>query len=135
MYSMFLNAKGRVYFDAILYHLNEDEILIEGDKILSAKLKKHLSMYKIRRKVKIDAINESVWHVVPAPDTTCFNVDALADSFIDPRLEKMGARLLTNPNLPTMSLEEYHAHRYQLGQLCECIKRTPCKYLLGVSIL
>lgn len=112
---MFLNAKGRVYFDAILYHLNEDEILIEGDKILSAKLKKHLSMYKIRRKVKIHAINESVWHVVPGDDI--LDLGTLGDTFIDPRLEKMGARVLNNPNLPTMSLEDYHTHRYKLGKL------------------
>ena len=112
---MFLNAKGRVYFDAILYHLNDDEILIEGDKILSAKLKKHLSMYKIRRKVKIDIVNQSIWHIIPGPDN--FDAGAISESFVDPRLELMGIRALINPNLPTMSLEEYHSHRYKLGNL------------------
>ena len=109
---MFLNAKGRVYFDAILYHLNEDEILIDGDRALSTKLKKHLSMYKIRRKVKIDFVeNESIWHIVPGNEETDLDL-----GFVDPRLEKMGKRVLSNPNLPTMTLEEYHSHRFRLGK-------------------
>ena len=40
-------------FDILLYDLGNDEILIECDRELSSKVFKHMSMYKIRKKVEL----------------------------------------------------------------------------------
>ena len=40
-------------FDILLYDLGDDQILIECDRELSPKVFKHMSMYKIRKKVEL----------------------------------------------------------------------------------
>merc|ERR1712233_183594 len=64
-YSMLLNSKGRIMFDVLLYHKSPDEILVECDLALSEKVRKHLSMYKVRRKVKL---GDDANILVTAPD-------------------------------------------------------------------
>ena len=54
---MFLNTQGRVLFDALIYRDGGDHseaFLLDVDQKCSNLAKKHLSMYKIRRKVDID---------------------------------------------------------------------------------
>ncbi|KAK4884074.1 hypothetical protein RN001_000345 [Aquatica leii] len=56
MYTMFLNTKGRIMFDAILYRTSQDKtFLIECDLQGIDLFQKHLKMYRVRR--KIDIIN------------------------------------------------------------------------------
>ena len=40
-------------FDILLYDLGDDQILVECDRELSPKVFKHMSMYKIRKKVEL----------------------------------------------------------------------------------
>ena len=55
---MFLNTQGRVLFDALIYRDgggdHSEAFLLDIDQKCSNLAKKHLSMYKIRRKVAID---------------------------------------------------------------------------------
>lgn len=54
MYTMFLNVKGRVLYDSIIYKTPEDTYFVECDTAGVEKLCKHLKMYRVRRKVDID---------------------------------------------------------------------------------
>ncbi|XP_011306549.1 putative transferase CAF17 homolog, mitochondrial [Fopius arisanus] len=54
MYSLFLNTKGRVLYDTIIYRSKTPEaFLLEVDTAISQDLQRHLKMYKIRKKVDI----------------------------------------------------------------------------------
>jgi folate-binding protein YgfZ len=66
MYTMFLNTKGRVMCDAIIYQSKEvDVFLIECDKSSLSHLQKHLKMFRVRRKIAIDNLEDElkVWVV------------------------------------------------------------------------
>ncbi|XP_012251335.2 putative transferase CAF17 homolog, mitochondrial [Athalia rosae] len=55
MYTMFLNTKGRVLYDSILYRTKDTDVFyIECDSRALTALQKHLKMYKVRRKIDID---------------------------------------------------------------------------------
>lgn len=61
MFAMFLNVKGRVLYDAIFYRenfANYDTILIECDDEARAPLIRHLKMYTLRKRVKIDEYDD-----------------------------------------------------------------------------
>lgn len=66
MYTMFLNSKGRVMYDAIIYQLKEEDVfLIECDKSAVSHLQKHLKIYRVRRKIDIENMEDKlkVWVV------------------------------------------------------------------------
>lgn len=66
MYTMFLNTKGRVLYDTIIYKSKEEDVfLIECDKSALSHLQKHLKMYRVRRKVDIENMEDKlkVWVV------------------------------------------------------------------------
>jgi len=55
LYCMFLNTQGRILFDALIYKGREPtDFLLDIDKNVAALAKKHMSMYKIRKKVKLE---------------------------------------------------------------------------------
>ncbi|KAF2901386.1 hypothetical protein ILUMI_04797 [Ignelater luminosus] len=57
MYTMFLNTKGRVMYDSIIYRTSEDNsFLIECDKQVLGTLQKHLKMYKVKRKIDVTSL-------------------------------------------------------------------------------
>lgn len=59
LYAMFLNTKGRVLFDTIIYKIPEtDSLYIECDKSVAPALEKHLNMYRLRRDVTISNIDD-----------------------------------------------------------------------------
>ncbi|XP_022911883.2 putative transferase CAF17 homolog, mitochondrial [Onthophagus taurus] len=61
MYTFFLNTKGRVMYDAIVYKSHEnDTYLIECDLNESEKLLKHLKMYKLRKKVDVVSLKDEL---------------------------------------------------------------------------
>jgi len=65
VYCMFLNTGGRVLFDTIITPgFQPNELLLEVDAQLSKAVVKHLSMYRVRRKIKIE----------PVPDLEVFSV-------------------------------------------------------------
>jgi folate-binding protein YgfZ len=64
MYTMFLNNKGRVMYDAIIYRSKEeDAFLIECDKLALSHLQKHLKMFRVRRKIAVENMEDKlkVW--------------------------------------------------------------------------
>lgn len=66
MYTMFLNTKGRVMYDTIIYKSKEDGVfLIECDKSALSHLQKHLKMFRVRRKIDVENIEDElkVWVV------------------------------------------------------------------------
>lgn len=66
MYTMFLNTKGRVMYDAIIYRSKEEDVfLIECDKSALSHLQKHLKMFRVRRKIDIENMEDKlkVWVV------------------------------------------------------------------------
>lgn len=59
MYTMFLNTKGRVMYDTIVYRTSEENtFLIECDNQVVESLQKHLKLYRVRRKVDIASLEK-----------------------------------------------------------------------------
>ena len=63
LYCAFLNTGGRILFDAIISAAGEERFLVEVDQGLAAMARKHLMLYRIRKKVTIKLAEEEV-HVV-----------------------------------------------------------------------
>lgn len=103
--------------------------LLECDSSVLGALQKHLTVYKIRRKVTVEPQPEfHVWAVLPcAPQTSEAapleeRVEATTMLFRDPRTARMGWRLLTQDDGPALvprgqlgDLQDYHMYRYQQG--------------------
>ncbi|XP_023320087.1 putative transferase CAF17 homolog, mitochondrial [Eurytemora carolleeae] len=67
MYCMFLNSAGRVLFDSIISPgFEPNQFFLEVDQAMSKNVIKHLSMYRVRRKIAIEPVSElkvySVFH-------------------------------------------------------------------------
>lgn len=65
MFTMFLNKPGRVMCDAIIYkrHRDAQSCLIECDQAVADELRRHLMLYRVRKKIDIEIINNelNVW--------------------------------------------------------------------------
>lgn len=57
LYTMFLNTKGRILYDSIIYKYN-DILLVECDVQEIHNFVKHLKMYRVRRKIDIDDVSD-----------------------------------------------------------------------------
>lgn len=150
IYSQFLNKAGRVLYDVIIYGMeNKAEILIEADNSIGPELRKHMMIYRIRRKISIDLVDDdySVW---AAYGGELGEGSELPDSCSDPRVKEMGRRILTQlpddaiaGQLNVGSLRDYNRHRYRWG-VAEGVKEiTPgkafpleanCDYMHGLSV-
>lgn len=61
LYTMFLNTKGRVMFDSIIYMCPSlNDLLIECDAKAVESLEKHLKLFRVRRKIDVKAINDQL---------------------------------------------------------------------------
>lgn len=59
MYTMFLNTKGRVLYDTIIYRAEErDAYFVECDKAAVETIQKHLKIYRVRRKVEVTSLDK-----------------------------------------------------------------------------
>ncbi|XP_045423017.1 putative transferase CAF17, mitochondrial isoform X1 [Lemur catta] len=134
-YAHFLNVQGRTLYDVIVYGLRERAeeaaaFLLECDSSVLGALQKHLMLYKIRRKVAVEARPElRVWAVLPsAPEARGAaplreeKAEAAAVLTRDPRTACMGWRLLTQDEGPALVPQgrlgdsgDYHQLRYQQG--------------------
>lgn len=65
MFTMFLNKPGRVLYDAIIYArpTYNQSCLIECDQAIADDLRRHLMLYRVRKKIDIQIINDelNVW--------------------------------------------------------------------------
>ena len=118
LYCMFLDTKGRVLFDALVYPgQQETDFLMDVDQKVAEEAKKRMAMYKLRKKVTLDIMQS--WQVYAAYDSQALDsppgpcndgkpwgegafcqVDSLKEassqcqSFPDPRLGALGSRLI-----------------------------------------
>lgn len=145
IYSLFLNKAGRVMYDAIIYGGEaKNELFIETDESVAKDLRKHLMIYRIRRKISIDLVDDeyNVWAVYGGDGKE------IPGSTFDPRVKELGRRILTRNDtvvkeLPLGSMKEYNQQRYKLG-VAEGVKEiTPgkafplevnCDYMHGLSV-
>ncbi|XP_047994730.1 putative transferase CAF17 homolog, mitochondrial [Leguminivora glycinivorella] len=162
MYAMFLNNKGRVLFDTLIYKWqNQHSFMLECDENVLAQLKKHLKIYKLRSAVQIEDLSQDlrVWALLPSPDLIpdCKSfTENQINIYKDPRLADLGYRVVStallngsqvakqiNENIEVESSEEgYQYLRYKLGVSEGCHDLPPgtcfpleanCDYLHGVS--
>lgn len=63
LFTMFLNTKGRVLYDSIIYKSSEqDTYYIECDRNGLQDLVKHLKMYRVRRKIIVESVDDE-WNL------------------------------------------------------------------------
>ena len=145
VYCMFLNTQGRVLFDALIYHGGGGEqsevFLLDIDQKCSNLAKKHLSMYKIRRKVAIDI--DSQYSVFGAFNKDCrVSREDLSEQsseapqgdegvliFPDPRLSALGSRILIDKD----RVGEISSHLPSHTELCSTQDFIQYRCLLGVT--
>ncbi|XP_076234458.1 iron-sulfur cluster assembly factor IBA57, mitochondrial [Calliopsis andreniformis] len=125
LYALFLNIKGRVMYDVIIYKSQEDNVFyIECDSQAVDPLQKHLKIYRVRRKVDIDNLgdNINIWALFdPAHSNNeqsndrqkleglifpCGTLNNKSSKVVenimiyeDPRLSDLGIRILAEPNI------------------------------------
>ncbi|GAB0093704.1 Cysteine-rich DPF motif domain-containing protein 1 [Sergentomyia squamirostris] len=160
MFAMVLNKAGRVLYDTLIYRKTENSFLIECDKDVCAELRKHLMIFRVRKKIAIDSLetNMNVWVVFKCQeegeDLKLKNDFPEYTVCQDPRLKDLGHRILTPkeilPEQIFSSLKDgshvedcYRGHRYALG-VGEGITELPpgksfpleanCDYLHGLSV-
>lgn len=113
MYAMFLNTKGRVMYDVILYRTNESDVfLLECDARALNALQKHLKLYRVRRKIDVDDVTREikVWAIFGGerkehlkteaqifPSRCSTQIENIG-VYQDPRFAGLGLRLLTEPS-------------------------------------
>ncbi|XP_026734370.1 putative transferase CAF17 homolog, mitochondrial [Trichoplusia ni] len=140
MYAMFLNSKGRILYDTLI-HKWEDEnaFMIECDHSVLALLRKHLQMYKLKRKVEIGDLSSGfqLWALTVPPTidlestTDASDIQHNISMYKDPRLEDLGYRIITTTNVDQFDLKEVFGKDTVLEN-----DETGYKYLrykLGVS--
>lgn len=161
MYAMFLNNKGRVLYDSLIYKWDDDSFLLECERSVYNSLIRHLSLYKLKRNVLFDdaSTDYDVWTLISPGNTQLpeitFDPKSQINLFTDPRLNELGCRLITLNSLNGSSLIElfgkdillkdedvYRYVRYKLG-VGEGPEELPpgacfplevnCDYLHGVS--
>lgn len=158
IYAMFLNNKGRVLYDTLIYRWNnEDTFLIECDKNVTSLLLKHLKIFKLKRKVEIeDSTNEfNLWAFISSTGLDEISNLNHSSIFKDPRLSDLGFRIISPANIKDGHMAEnlgkdvtendenaYKYLRYKLG-VSEGSDDLPpgtsfpleanCDYLHGVS--
>lgn len=105
-FTAFLNAKGRILYDAIAQRAGDDEILLDVDQAMAPYLLRHLKMYKLRSKVKISDASDEFSVAVQPPWGARFeghDVDSAQGEvhrFVDPRAAALGQRVLLEGPAP-----------------------------------
>lgn len=160
LYTMFLSKPGRVLYDAIILRCDRDDVLfIDCDRRIDAQLAKHLQMFRVRKKIAIDIVNdEFAVHAifakqpatVPLDHGQLLDIDGAALVAQDPRLHALGLRLIVPANVrlssPNLLAAEpsytYVRHRYMYGvpegiveiQSQKCFPfEVNCDYMHGIS--
>ncbi|XP_071645692.1 putative transferase CAF17 homolog, mitochondrial [Temnothorax longispinosus] len=129
IYTLFLNIRGRVMCDAIVYKSEESNLYyVECDSLIIDSLQRHLKMYRVRRKIDIEHVGDkiNVWSMfgstkhldngVAATETgkhklegmifPCGKLNSKASKFVDnvmiyedPRLPDLGLRILAESQI------------------------------------
>ena len=138
MYAMLLNVQGRVMYDLLLYQKVLDDgnpcVLLEHDRHVTSDFIKLLKRYKIRKKIDIADISDSlhVFAVLPpsgSSDGTFLSMEqaSVYRTDLDPRVSSFGRRILSSneddifksvhqgSELVVSPEEDYHEARYRQG--------------------
>ncbi|KAK3567742.1 hypothetical protein QTP86_024057 [Hemibagrus guttatus] len=136
LYSHLLSVQGRTLYDVIIYSLKDSSdglssVLLECDSSVLNSITRHLKMYKIRRKVLVEACPDlSLWALLGlnaeghGPEPELRKGGEVVAMVQDPRTPLMGWRLITRnqekpPEIITAcnhgNTDEYHRHRYKIG--------------------
>lgn len=139
MYAIFLNKGGRVLYDTIIYKQKEKEstFYIECDAEVADQVVKHLRLYRVRRKIDIEKVEDrNVWVVFNDNSEVKSKAIVLPKKSVnngivctDPRLKHLGTRLIMpadknvedikgvfgESELKLSSDNDYRKHRYRLG--------------------
>lgn len=160
IYAVFLNTSGRILYDSLIYQVQKGEdFLVECDTAVVDHLKKHLNLFRIRKKVDISKLD---WNVFVAftqisdghSPIACMKADNIL-IFKDSRLQDLGYRIITRKSSTPDRIKvifpqktnfinniSYEQHRYTLGigegirdlPLAKCFPlESNCDYLRGVS--
>ncbi|KAJ2944758.1 hypothetical protein O0L34_g1646 [Tuta absoluta] len=163
MYAMFLNNKGRVMYDSLIYKWENDEsFLVECDETVIPTLKKYFKLFKLKQRVNVEDMVKTlfVWALLsPKNNLPADKIDTnnSINVFKDPRLAELGCRILTSPSISADEIfnnvapesevklgneDHYKYLRYKLG-VGEGPEELPsgscfpleanCDYLHGVS--
>ncbi|KAK9509693.1 hypothetical protein O3M35_006950 [Rhynocoris fuscipes] len=152
IYAMFLNTKGRVLYDSIIYkNTSDNSFLLECDVNSVESLQKHLNLYKVRKKIDITKADYSVWAIflpkLGGNDEFKLEFSEKCIVCADPRISDLGYRAIVPKdsdliaNIDNTSMN-YKIYRYTIGVAegnDELLtgKRFPlemnCDYLNGVS--
>ncbi|XP_060536423.1 putative transferase CAF17 homolog, mitochondrial [Cylas formicarius] len=142
MFAMFLNLKGRVLCDSIIYKHEEDKFLIECDVQGATTLHKHLKMYKVRRKVNLDHLGDrrlyALWNSEfggldmkeSFPQSSSeVRIHKGLIIFKDPRVASLGYRIIA---------EDTEDVKAELSNIIECTmadysRYRALRYTLGVG--
>ncbi|KAI5643121.1 aminomethyltransferase folate-binding domain-containing protein [Phthorimaea operculella] len=163
MYAMFLNNKGRVMYDSLIYKWENDQsFLVECDETVIPTLKKYFKLFKLKQAVNVEDMVETlfIWALITPPNkhpSEKINTSSPINVFKDPRLTELGCRILTSPSVTADEIlnnvakgsevkvgdeDNYKYLRYKLG-VGEGPEELPsgscfpleanCDYLHGVS--
>ncbi|XP_017771389.1 PREDICTED: putative transferase CAF17 homolog, mitochondrial isoform X2 [Nicrophorus vespilloides] len=163
MYAMFLNTKGRVMYDTLVYKGVEPNCyLLECDSEIVQSLQKHLKLYRVRRKIDIKLLDDSCIYALFDADQSSKESHKskvfskhIGDISIyqDPRIIALGLRVvapkgydvlgeISNGTDVKLEQSKYREFRYHLG-VGEGVTDLPpgnclpleanCDYLHGVS--
>ncbi|XP_014475187.1 PREDICTED: putative transferase CAF17 homolog, mitochondrial [Dinoponera quadriceps] len=134
IYTLFLNVRGRVMYDAIMYKSEEsNSYYVECDSQVAGSLQKHLRLYRVKRKIDVEDAGDriNVWAMFDSSNrfdhrTTvdengkrklegmifpCGTLNNKASKFIgnimiyeDPRLPDLGLRILAESRIGTSEI-------------------------------
>lgn len=140
IYTMFLNSKGRVLHDSIIYNTRDPQTyFIECDLLRVPLLKSHLSTYDLRKTKKIEPLNDAFKLWVVNSSSVQLNCQSAVDAIMfenlvgdcmiyhDPRISNLGLRVIApkdvnlinvlreNLDSKVSSDKFYRSLRYKLG--------------------
>lgn len=142
MYAMFLNKSGKVLYDSIIYNtVNKGTFLLEVDSAISSELRRTLRIYRVRRKIDIDVVDDQykpwvIFNPLSLQNGRNIRAERLKElgACNDPRTPHLGLRILANPSLDFENLasicerlennirvhaasvlNNYRTHRYTVG--------------------
>ena len=159
LYALFLNIKGRVLYDVIVYKSQEDDVYyIECDLQAADPLQKHLRMYRVRRKIDIDNVgdNINIWTLFDSASDLnsehgdsgkqklgglIFPCDALNNEaskvvdnimiYKDPRLSDLGVRILAESNIERNKIKKYLSSDISISD--NTLSYRAFRYKLGIA--
>ncbi|KAL1116123.1 hypothetical protein AAG570_005618 [Ranatra chinensis] len=120
LYALFLNTKGRVMCDAILYRVKEDTFFVDCDVSALSMLEKHMKLYRVRSSVNItladdhrisavydpSKIESVLGHTVKSPNVDHSSVFSIMDcnKQIKSLFSENNLHFYNDPRLPILGL-------------------------------